>query len=497
MKWLYVIFICPLIALWVIWNKIIYPVFIGSLLEVYRAATAQKDAPTHGSADWASNKQLKKAGHYEPYGFLMAVTKKGRKRVFTHRERSAIILAPPGMGKTQTLIANLRAIEGLPEGKRPFLVIGDPAGDLFAASAKRLSELGYAVGQIDLVRPDMGTNYDILSFLKPSDRFGYDRDLRALTELLVPDEAGSKQPHFVEFARILLRGVITVDVKYEGNARTLSELVRELIVESKREAMIERVKAYSDDYVREALELFERMQNKPEGMSMMSTIMRKLDVWNDAAIEEVSRFGPDMHGKPGRGWDWEKVFVYERPTAMFIRAGLGTGGAYSRVVYGNAINSVRRIWNNTGKPLPRDLKLIIDEAATVGNCNAVMDGHNELRKAGVRVMLCFLSMKALRDTYPEAETLWNGCDVVVYGQGKDHQLYKEISGLIGDKTIENRSVSESDESGSRSFTEQARLLIKPEELRQLPYEECVALLGSLTMKGLKPFERTKQGIRYL
>jgi type IV secretory pathway TraG/TraD family ATPase VirD4 len=165
----------------------------------------------------------------------------------------------------------------------------------------------------------------------------------------------------------------------------------------------------------------------------------------------------------------------------------------SRVVYGNAINAVGRIWNKTNRPLSRELRLVIDEAGLVGYCNAVVHGFERLRKAGVRVMLCFLSMEEFQSTYKEAGTLLSGCDLAVWGGSRDMKLYREASEVAGNKTILNKSFSESDNGKSKGFSEQGLRLVSPDYLMRMEYEEQILFLGTLVVKCRKTFRRLRGG----
>ncbi len=462
-------------------------------------------SPTHGAASYATDKTLKKLGHFNNEGFLMGVTKSG-KRVFTNPERSSIIMAPPGTGKSQHFIAALRAILERPANRLPFLIIGDADGELYRATAPLMGARGYNVMRLDAVEPDEWTKYDILSDIVPplltdptnDNKWRYDRALDALGKLLVPDEPHSKQPHFVEFARLLLKSVMTVNIKYEGNNKPIGELVNELISETKRDDLFKRSKKYGDDVVTAALGVMGKMADKPEGLSMMSTSLRKLEAWNDAAVKELTSYGPDMHGNYTRGWNFHQFFTQDQPAVLFVRTGIDkAGGDLSRVIYGNAINTVAHIRNKTGKPLKRELELFLDEAGLTGYCEPIEIAYGRQRKAGVRVRMCFLSMREFKDTYVHADDMWNGSDAVIFGGGKDSKLNKEVSELAGEYTVENKGRSESRQGESRSHSEQPRRLIKPDEIRGLGYEQALMLLDSLIVKGRKPWRRGKRGIEYL
>ncbi len=459
-----------------------------------------KPKPIHGDARYADDKTLRKLGHLDNSGFLMGVTQSG-KRVFTNPERSSIIMAPPGTGKSQHFIAALRAILERPDDRLPFLIIGDADGELYRATSKLMQARGYNVLRVDAVEPDEWTKYDILSDIVPpkvtdpnnENRWRYDRALEALCKLLVPDEPHSKQPHFVEFARLLLKCVITVNIRYEGNNKPIGELVNELISEEKRADLFKRSKKYGDEVVTAALGVMGKMGDKPEGLSMISTSLRKLDAWNDAAVKELTNYGTDMHGTYTRGWNFQKFFTQDTPMVLFVRTGIDkAGGDSSRVIYGNAINTVAHIRNKTAQPLKRELEVFLDEAGLTGYCEPIEIAYGRQRKAGVRVRMCFLSMKEFKKTYVNAGDMWNGSDVVVFGGGKDTELAKEISELAGEYTIENKGRSQGDHGESKSLNEQARKLVKPDEIRGLAYQEELMLMDNIVAKGVKPWRKASK-----
>lgn len=68
-------------------------------------------------------------------------------------------------------------------------------------------------------------------------------------------------------------------------------------------------------------------------------------------------------------------------------------GAAARLILGNATNTRRYMSNEDGVRCKRDLRILVDEAVTLGNCQAIVDATNELGKAGVFLMLWFLSMR--------------------------------------------------------------------------------------------------------
>jgi type IV secretion system protein VirD4 len=475
--------------------------FVGS----YRFVKAfrkwrDKDKPTHGDAHYEDDKSLKKRGYLTHNGFLAGITVKG-KRVFTRPERTVIMLAPPGSGKSQHFIADLRAKMSRTTDKLPHLIIGDAADELWHNTAKILETRGYQLAKIDLVQPDGWTKYDVLSGLDTSfsKRYLFGRQVDAICRLLVTDEPTSKQPHFVEFARLLLKCAIIVNVRYEGNDKPISDIVAELISEEKRSGLLKRAKVYQDDLVNAALGTMEKMSDKPEGLSMMSTGLRKLEGWLDDAVKDVTTYHRDAHGKYLRGWRFEQMLSNPQPVALFLHTGTNetASGNMARLIYGNAINAVSTMLD-TGEKMTRELEVLIDEAGLIGYCNAISHAYNRLRKAGVRIRMCFLGLDEFQQTYPDHKKIWAGSDIIAFGGSNEMELGRNISELIGDYTVHSRSESESDKGGSKGRAEQPRRRIKPDEIRRMEENEELMLLDNIVVRGLKPWARKpKGGIRYL
>jgi type IV secretion system protein VirD4 len=459
----------------------------------------KKEKGSYGDAAFAEEKKLAKLGHFENKGFLACVTRRG-KPVFTHPERTALIIAPPGIGKSQHFIAHIHAVMERPFERIPHFVIGDAMGELWRNTRDALEAKGVRCIRLDMRNPDEWTKYDILSHLDSDwrKRFQYGEKLGALCELLVPKDADSRNSHFVDFPRLLLKCVITVNVKYEGNSKPLGSLISELISPEKRAALIERAKVYEDEFITATLETMAKMDGKPEGISMMSSSLRKLEGWHDEALRELTNYGRDEEGFYTRGWTFRDLFSADQPTAVFVVNGGSKAGAdFARVAFGNAINALSDMYQDTSGPPKRDVEFIIDEAGWLGYCEAVSSAYARYRKAGARLRLCFLSSDELKKTYPDWETIWAGSDTLAFGGTNDLFFLQKVSQLAGEYTVHSKSLSESDKGSSRGRSEHPRRLVKEDEIRAKDDGEVLVLLKNMVVDGLKPWRIGKDGPDYL
>lgn len=450
--------------------------------------------PTHGNASYRELKDLRKTDHVKPLGWLVGV--KDRKCLFTAPESCAIGMAPRRTGKSQTAIAQLKSIAH--RTLKADVVVGDAAGDLLAGTREDFKQAGYVIRVIDFVNPAASDSYDPFGVLHPQVLFGFDREVDQLCHLIMPDDANTREAHFQEFVRILVAGTITYLIQEKPEEATLPRAVEILTTDVKeRNAMFTAMRKSGDPIVRQAVSAFDEAGDKERG-SFSTTMTRKLKVWLRRSVRAITETGEvDEWGRIVRGWTWEQVFRGDRPTAVFIRTGLGTDeGAAARLILGNAINTRRHMWNTDLAKPARDLRILIDEAVTIGNCQAIVDATNELGKAGVTVMLWFLSMRDVFQTYPNAKTLINNCDMLVFGGGKEMDYYEDVSRMIGEKTINNRGYSESNNGKSQSANEQARRVDKDDELRRMAFHEMVAIMGNFAVRLEKPFGVVKGVLRH-
>lgn len=456
----------------------------------------QKVKPTHGDADFASDDALKAGGHLKAEGWLVGVIerpgrffpwRKYRQRVFTSREGCAIGMAPRRTGKTQTAIAQL--LELASRKDRADVLIVDPAGDIHAATEFEYIAAGYRVLTLNFIDPRGSETYDPVGYLRPYMVYDFDRQVDQLCQLIMPDDAATREAHFQEFGRILLAGTLAYLVKQKPEDATLFRAVELLTTDAKaRNSMFTSMRSSPDPIVRQAVNAFDEAGDKERG-SFSTTMTRKLKVWLRQSVKSLTATGEiDDNGDIVRGWTWDSIFRGDEPTVVYIRTGLGTDeGAAARLILGNAINTRRYMFNEGMTHFPRDLRILVDEAVTIGNCQAIIDATNELGKAGVRVMLWYLSTRDVYQAFPNAKTLVNNSDILIFGGGKEMDAYEDFSRMIGEKTIENRGYSQSRQGESQSASEQARRVVKADELRRMPFYEMVAVLGNNAGKFRKPF----------
>lgn len=450
----------------------------------YRWLAGRKKVATHGNAAWADKKQLKKNGHFRREGWMVGSV--DGKPIYTGLERNVLLCTNPGQGKTMSLVAALKAVADNSD-----ILVNDPAGDIERHTRADFEAKGYRTLCFNLVEPHKSDmRWNPLASLNHADTFNFEREVDVMADLIMPDDAHSRDEHFQRFARMMLAAAIEIGVT-EDIPLNLGEIVEILAVPSQLRMFFEgRLKGNASINIKQAYHAYANAGDKERG-SFNTTLARKLKPWGTNTMRQL------LQDDPFAPWVFSDIYRDDRPSIIYIKAGLGnpeTAGV-ARLMLGDAINARRRLWN-AGERLKRPMRLLVDEALTIGNCVPIQDAVNELRKAKVTCWMTYLSLQSVRDTLSHAENIINACELIVFGGGRDMKLYKEVSDLMGDKTIESASRSESEHGESKGLSEQARRLIKPDELRMLPYEEQAMTLGVLNVKCRKTFTRHGEKVTF-
>ncbi|MEZ6064032.1 MAG: type IV secretory system conjugative DNA transfer family protein [Planctomycetaceae bacterium] len=171
-----------------------------------------------------------------------------------------------------------------------------------------------------------------------------------------------------------------------------------------------------------------------------------------------------------------------------------------------------------GEDRCRRVRFLLDEAATLGAMDSLYAAVQFGRSFGLNLTFLFQSTSQVERCFPASQKdSFHATVASVFCGINDLQTAKEVSDWIGQTTVEgrttqvgwNQGVSASNDfsgqpkstnrgsSDSRSYAETARLLLRPEEVLQLPSHAAVALIP-----GVRPilaekvpwFARRRSGV---
>jgi type IV secretion system protein VirD4 len=472
-----------------------------------------------GSARWATNEDMQAAGMlsgkpglilgtaYVPGGNLPAALK----RLFDKRvpdweachafvktlrnrrkEEAPItlsnvchtaIFAPTGAGKGQCCIL-------------PFLKVSpgasaiiDPKGENYRETAAiRRQRFDHKVVRLDPFAV-CGPGSDTFN---PLDAIARDSPLlidecAALASAIVVRTGDEKDPFWNNSAELWIKAMCVAVALWGDKDRSL-QAVRTLLTDPTKRALIIKAMCESKELggmvARLGNELL-NFQQKELGsvLSVVSTFMTFLDTPPVAASTQTSSFDPD-------GLNKGKLSVYLVLPPEHIK----TQSPLMRLWVGSLLKAVLR----GGLQEKNLVTFVLDEAATLGRMEAISNALFVYRGYGVRLQLYYQTLSQLKECWGEGgdQSVLSNCSQVFFAV-QDNATANYISERLGEQTIvvesggtnrgESYTTSSPDQGKSvghntginNNWSQQARKLLKPEEVMSLPKRMALAFVPEL------------------
>jgi type IV secretion system protein VirD4 len=413
---------------------------------------------------------------------------------------SLLSFAPPGGGKgTSIVIPTLLDYDGP-------VICNDTKGENYAIAAVSRRLMGHRVGCINPFGiHQIGAQSDAfnaLDYVREGSLFA--SDCKRIAEAIVEKSIapGGNTSHFEESAIAIIAGGIALlidahrrsiwpaaelggqTVEIEPYPATLPGLFDFLnrgqpALDAAFAVIVEDPRMIGGRLARAAATVWMQIGADEKG-SHYSTMMRFIGSFGDEAIRNVTSHST---------FDLQDLRDKTAPLDIFICIPFQLIRAHKalvRVLYATAVGVII-----DGDRPPRDVLLLMDEMASIGQLDAILnrEGAGALtigRSAGIRVWGVIQSLAQLEACFGrEGLRLWSSTGSVVSFMnvgGFDKETAEYVSGLLGDYTIEaenetrGRSHQMSDLKSGRNKTvsanDQARRLLKVDEVASLP-EDCL------------------------
>ncbi len=492
-------------------------VFIGFVVLARMRKRIGLTLTAHGTAYWAGEDQLRRAGMIEAkrgliLGRLLGGTKVGLsagiKALLNGRLRAkdacrtffaalrrqpaplvrlpqaitSVCFAPPGAGKSTGLVI-------------PFLlsceescVVIDFSGELALATAEARRRMGFENVFLDpygVVTPELRTKsatYNPIDDINKDSPLALD-DCNGIAKELVVRTGDEKETHWLDASEQHISGVTATVVEYgPPGRRSLQEVSAILASPPKLEQckqLMKQSSAWGGMLARLGGKL-EYFVDKEKG-SVLTTVgrfLRFLDTPAMAACTQTSSFNPAKLKRV-------KMTIYIVLPPEQMKAGMG----WLRLIVGSMIRAVVR----EGPDERRKVHFVLDESASLGVMDSIEDLVDKYRKYGCRAQFYYQSAGQLAKCWPKdqgqtlmssASKIYFGVSEIQTGQVVTSMLGKETiivegggSGMSGGRNIgwsqgsQGGSYSGGNNSGwnsNDSWQQAPRELLKPEEVLALP-----------------------------
>jgi type IV secretion system protein VirD4 len=474
---------------------------------------------TLGSARWANEEDLSRAGMLDATSGLIlgkfyvgrsvsrAVAKLFSKRLLpaqacheflsslrhghsvTVRLPQAIhtaIFSPSGQGKGVSGV-----IPFLLDTDESCIVVDFKGENAALTAAHRRSQFHHQCVILDPFKrvTDAPDTFNPLDFIDADDPLALDacQDLAKALVIRSPDE---REPHFNDAAEMWIAAIMAIVVHFgdRSGVRSLQTMREFLSDPRKLEKAVELMNA-SEVWGGMLARMGGQLRHfiDKEKSSTLTTVgrhLRFLDTLAIAANTQTSSFDP-ARLRSGK----MTIYLVLPPEHMRSQSPL------LRLWIGSLLRSIVR----TGLNERNKVHVILDEMASVGQLDAIEDAVDKYRGYGIRLQLYFQSMGQLKKCFPngQEQTLLSNTSQVYFAVN-DSQTAEMISSRLGDSTI----IVESGGSGSgnswqnggnaapsstysnnfnRNWTQQARRLLKPEEVIAIDPRLAITLTP-----GVKP-----------
>ena len=140
--------------------------------------------------------------------------------------------------------------------------------------------------------------------------------------------------------------------------------------------------------------------------------------------------------------------------------------------------------------LPWHIRCLMDEFANIGSVPMFSEKLTTMRKYEISCTIVVQNIAQIKEKYDKLfESIIGGCDTIVFLGSSENETCKYISDTLGETTVRTRNISLSHGQkggSSEGFGTSTRMLLTPEEVKNLDNKECIVII-----RGLHPFRDLK------
>ncbi len=385
--------------------------------------------------------------------------------------RNVFIVGSPGSGKTQSYI-----LTNIIHEQNRSIVVTDPKGEIYEATAKWKLSQGYDVRLINFKEMTVSDRYNPIDYINKE----IEAEQVATTIVLNSQEQNKHQPDFWTKAEIALLKTLLLYVKYECPEEATMSKVKEILTEHGKNPkdMDEFFSKLPHDHPAYQAYMIVRLAEKNVRASIFISLaitLSKFDPTDVRRFTSNSDFRLDELGQ-------KKMILY-----VILPVADETWEPLISTFFTQMFQRLYDVADRNYNRLPVQVNLLLDEFPNLGQ----IPGYEEIlatcRSYGISASTIIQSLGQLYDKYSKekAEAIIGNCSLrYILGVG-DKLTAEYFSELIGKTTIQTHSTSISegkkDSNTSRSYSE--RSLLTPDELTRMNPNEAILLVSG--MYGIK------------
>lgn len=471
-----------------------------------------KNNNEHGSARWATVKEIKKnfrkekVDNIQESGFPVYFSKNNKIVWFDMNTPHYIFLGSTGSGKSATAVIPECSFIATAKKKKS-LFITDPKGEIFSTTSQMFQDEGYKVLTLDFRNPSLSNHLNILEpIIKEYEEFTNNEKLVKLSDN--ENDKMKYQNNAIEHlaeCNQLINSVSTMimadntakEAFWNNSASDLLYGLIALFLEDYADGKIKReqitlssIKKFQNSSManKNLKVLIRYVERKPYGLkskdklipiittsentykSITSIFNERMTLFDDINVENItstSDFDFDILGKT--------------PTVLYCCVPDETKIYYSLISIIVSLIYKRLVLlcnNETSKRLPCELVFLLDEFANTPPLSDIETMVSVARSRGMNFQFFLQSFAQLDNLYGKevSQIIQDNCGLA-YLKTNTQETAEAISKRLGNKTIETNSLNYSmnffNSSGSKGTNLIARNLMTADEVKQLHYKTII------------------------
>ena len=412
--------------------------------------------------------------------------------------QNTLILGGSGSGKTRGYV-----MPNILQAHSSYIVT-DPKGEILEKAGYFLSEIkGYKIRVLNLDEKTQSDYYNPFVYIHP-EREGYEERVLSLIEtIIINTEGGEKKggsdPFWPMAERLFLQSVFffTTDafVPEERNMTTVLKLIGMLEIGEEEDQMNSDLDVFAKIFAERfgkdhiGVQQYKEFRSKASGKTAKSIVISavaRLAPFRTSAVQKI--FSDDTMRLDRVGEEKTAIFVVVPPTDTTFNfiAGMLFTQLFQELQY-----CATQVHKHDGQRLPVPCRFILDEFANTCTIPNFVKILAYARSFGIGITPILQSLEQIKNMYKdEWGVIVDNCNTLLYLGSITHMDTLEyMSKLLGKGTFDKRTTGRSrgrSGSSSENFDVIGRELMDASEIRKLPKENCLFIVG-----GRNPFYSDK------
>lgn len=454
-----------------------------------------RDGEEHGSAQWASPRQVNAMFCQKQNKILTQHVKLGLDAHKHRRSLNVLVIGGSGAAKTRSYV-----LPNILEANTNY-VITDPKMEVLTATGGYLKQKGFDLRVLNLVNLEQSDGYNPFRYLR--DEKDVLRLVNNLIQATTPKGSHESDPFWTKSETVLLQAIILM-------------LFQEAPEREQNFSMVMRVLEYAEvkeedeEYVSPLDLLFNAMEREnPNSVAVRQYKVFKMAAGKTAKSILVStavRLAPFNLPQIQAITDHDDMDLYtlgEKKCALYavIPDNDTTYNFLVSLLYSQVFQTLYYCADQIHHgPLPQHVHFVLDEAPSV-NLPGLPRELSTMRSRNISCSTIIQNMAQIKELFKDSwETIPGNSDSLLYLGGNESSTHKYISEALGKSTIDTKTHGETKgRTGSWSTNMQisGRELLTPDEVRRLDNRYAILLIrGAGPVMDLKYDLNKHPAIRY-